>query len=434
VRAYGGKSRLSNDSLRSPADASRHDVTDAIDKACERWAHGDVDGALASCRRALALDPSSVSALANTGTIMWLNGDLAEAERLYAKAHELDPAHVGVMLNIATLRHEEGDLEQSLHWIEKAQATPGTSPEVVWRRALIELAMGDYVNGWAHYEAGLGHEGMRGKGPGFNTLPWPGTRCRRLLIWHEQGLGDTIQFVRYAKLCKERAESVVVLCPAELVSLLKRCPFIDQATDAVRAGDFDQQISVMSLPHLFKTTLDTVPAPIPYLFADEALVAAWGRRMQRGGLKVGLVWSGNVRRNQLRFQVIDRHRRLSLAAMQPWLDLAGITFYSLQKGEAAREAEGRPIVNLMDNVGDFADTAAIIANLDLVVSADTSVAHVAGAMGKPVWVLSRLDACWRWLRNRPDSPWYPTARVFGKTERESWSSVIDAVKYELARL
>jgi hypothetical protein len=427
---------LTNHSRRSPADASRNEraITDAIDKACEHWANGDVDGALASCRRALALDPSSVPALANTGTIMWLNGDLAQAERLYAKAHELDPAHVGVMLNIATLRHEEGDLEQSLHWIEKAQATPRTSPEVLWRRALIELAMGDYVNGWAHYEAGLGHEGMRGKGPGFNTLPWQGTRCRRLLIWHEQGLGDTIQFVRYAKLCKERAESVLVLCPAELVSLLKRCPFVDRASDAVRAGDFDQQISVMSLPHLFKTTLDTVPAPIPYLFADPALVAAWGRRMQRGGLRVGLVWSGNVRRNHLRFQVIDRHRRLSLGAMQPWLDLAGITFYSLQKGEAAREAEGRNIVNLMADVGDFADTAAIIANLDLVVSADTSVAHVAGAMGKPVWVLSRLDACWRWLRNRPDSPWYPTARVFGKTERESWSSVIDAVKYELTRL
>jgi hypothetical protein len=418
------------------ADASHNElaVTAAIDKACEHWANGNVDGALASCRRALALDPSSVPALANSGTIMWLNGDLAEAERLYVKAHELDPAHVGVMLNIATLRNEEGDLERSLEWIEKAEATRPRRPEVLWRRALIELAMGDYANGWAHYEAGLGHEDMRGKGPGFNTLAWQGTPCRRLLIWHEQGLGDTIQFVRYAKLCKERAESVLVLCPAELVSLLKRCPFVDDASDAVRPGDFDQQISIMSLPHRFKTTLDTVPAPIPYLFADEALAAAWGRRMLRGGLRVGLVWSGNVRRNHLRFQVIDRNRRLSLEAMQPWLDLPGITFYSLQKGEPGREAEGRNIVNLMDDVGDFADTAAIIANLDLVVSADTSVAHVAGAMGKPVWVLSRLDACWRWLRNRPDSPWYPTARVFGKTERESWRSVIDAVKHELIRL
>jgi len=418
------------------AEASRDGlaVTAAIDTACDRWAKGDVDGALASCRQALSFDPSSVPALANSGTIMWLNGDIAEAERLYARAHELDPAHVGVMLNIATLRGEEGDLERSLQWIEKAEAACPGSHEVVWRKALIELATGDYVNGWMHYEAGLGHQDMRGRDPGFDTLPWDGAPCRRLLIWHEQGLGDTVQFVRYAKLCKERAATVVVLCPTELVSLLKRCPFIDDAVDAVRAGDFDQHISIMSLPNRFKTTLDTIPAPIPYLSADEALAARWRRRMGCAGLRVGLVWSGNIRRNHLRFQVIDRNRRLSLEDMQALLELPNITYYSLQKGEAEKEAEGHDMINFMDEVSDFAETAAIIANLDLVISADTSVAHVAGAMGKPVWVLSRFDACWRWLRNRPDSPWYPTARIFGQTERGTWGNVVDAVKRDLLRL
>jgi Tfp pilus assembly protein PilF len=418
------------------AEASRNGlaVTAAIDTACDRWAKGDVDGALASCRQALSFDPSSVPALANSGTIMWLNGDIAEAERLYARAHELDPAHVGVMLNIATLRVEEGDLERSLQWIEKAEAARPGSHEVVWRKALLELATGDYVNGWTHYEAGLGHQDMRGRDPGFDTLPWDGAPCRRLLIWHEQGLGDTVQFVRYAKLCKERATTVVVLCPTELVSLLKRCPFVDDAVDAVRAGDFDQHISIMSLPNRFKTTLDTIPAPIPYLSADEALAARWRRRMGCAGLRVGLVWSGNIRRNHLRFQVIDRNRRLSLEDMQALLELPNITYYSLQKGEAEKEAEGHDMINFMDEVSDFAETAAIIANLDLVISADTSVAHVAGAMGKPVWVLSRFDACWRWLRNRPDSPWYPTARIFGQTERGTWGNVIDAVKRDLLRL
>lgn len=418
------------------AEASRNGlaVTAAIDTACDRWAKGDVDGALASCRLALSFDPSSVPALANSGTIMWLNGDIAEAERLYARAHELDPAHVGVMLNIATLRVEEGDLERSLQWIEKAEAARPGSHEVVWRKALLELATGDYVNGWTHYEAGLGHQDMRGRDPGFDTLPWDGAPCRRLLIWHEQGLGDTVQFVRYAKLCKERATTVVVLCPTELVSLLKRCPFVDDAVDAVRAGDFDQHISIMSLPNRFKTTLDTIPAPIPYLSADEALAARWRRRMGCAGLRVGLVWSGNIRRNHLRFQVIDRNRRLSLEDMQALLELPNITYYSLQKGEAEKEAEGHDMINFMDEVSDFAETAAIIANLDLVISADTSVAHVAGAMGKPVWVLSRFDACWRWLRNRPDSPWYPTARIFGQTERGTWGNVIDAVKRDLLRL
>jgi hypothetical protein len=218
------------------------------------------------------------------------------------------------------------------------------------------------------------------------------------------------------------------------VSLLRTCPAVDDAVAAVRAGDFDQHISIMSLPYRFRTTVDTIPAPIPYLFADERLAAKWRHRMRGPGLRVGLVWSGNVRKHQLRFQVIDRNRRLSVEAMQPWLDLPSITFYSLQKGESQKEAEGRNIVDWMDEVDDFADTAAIIASLDLVISADTSVAHVAGAMGKRVWVLSRLDACWRWLRNRPDSPWYPTARVFGQTERGSWRSVIDAVREELTRL
>jgi len=255
-----------------------------------------------------------------------------------------------------------------------------------------------------------------------------------LLIWHEQGFGDTVQFVRYAKLCKERADEVVVLCPTELIALIRRCPYVDAAIDAVRVRDFDQHISIMSLPPRFATRLDNVPAPIPYLFADERLTATWARRMRRERFRVGLVWAGNVRKSQLRFQVIDRARRISLQAMRPWLDLAHIDFYSLQKGEPGKETQGTNVVDFMEEVNDFADTAAIIANLDLVISVDTSVAHVAGAMGKPVWVLSRFDACWRWLRNRPDSPWYPTARVFGQTERGSWRGVIDAVAAELARL
>jgi hypothetical protein len=420
----------------SPPAMSPNDqaVARAIDAACDHWARGDVERAMASCGEALTLDPTNVAALANTGTMVWLNGNAAEAERLYLKAHQIDPTHVGVMLNIATLRNEEGELEASLRWIELAENHRPHHVDVVWRRALLELAMGDYANGWAHYEVGLGHEAIRGRAPPFAAAPWDGTRCRRLLIWHEQGLGDTIQFVRYAKLCKERAEKVIVLCPKELLALIRRCPYVDAAVEGVHRRDFDQQISIMSLPHLFRTTLGTVPAPIPYLFADEVRAARWAQRMKRGALRVGLVWSGNMRNSQLRFQVIDRTRRLSLDAMQPWLDVEGIDFYSLQKGEPGKEARGKKIIDYMDEVGDFADTAAIIANLDLVISADTSVAHLAGAMGKPVWVLSRIDACWRWLRNRPDSPWYPTARVFGQMQRGSWQNVIDAVTGELRHL
>jgi tetratricopeptide (TPR) repeat protein len=343
-------------------------VKRAIDRSCAQWAGGDIDGALASSREAVAMDPRSAAALTNIGTIMWLKGNVEEAEALYRSAHEIEPAQAGVMLNIAALRNDAGDLEDSLRWVEKAEALVPDNAEVVWRKALIELAMGDYVNGWKHYEAGQGHEAIRGRGPGFQTAPWDGTPCDRLLIWHEQGLGDTVQFVRYAKLCKEKASRVCVLCPKELIALIRTCPFVDDAVDTVARGDFDRQISIMSLPHLFGTTLETVPAPIPYLFADEVAAAAWARRIQSDKLKVGLVWAGHFRKDQLRFNIIDRNRSLSLQQMQPWLELDNVRFYSLQKGEAGLEARGRKIIDIMDEGHDFAETAAIIANLDLVIS------------------------------------------------------------------
>jgi hypothetical protein len=338
------------------------------------------------------------------------------------------------MLNIATLHNEQGEVERSLEWVDKAAAVQPSNPEVLWRKGLLELAQGDYARGWMHYEAGLGHPGMRGANPGFAGPAWDGAPCRRLLVWHEQGLGDTIQFVRYGQLCRQRAETVIVLCPAELVALLRSCPFVDAVTDKVRPGDFDQHVSIMSLPHRFGTTLDTIPAPIPYLFADAALARRWAGCVRGSGLRVGVAWSGRLRNDQPRFRVIDRDRRLPVAALEALLDVPNVAFHSLQMGEAAHEARGRGLVDPMARVRDFADTAAIIANLDLVISVDTSVAHLAGAMGKPVWVLSRLDACWRWLRNRPASPWYPTARVFGQTEQRSWTAVIDAVKRELVAL
>jgi hypothetical protein len=407
------------------------DIREALDQSRVHWEGGDAERALAYCRRALEIDPASAVALTNLGTLLWIGGDAESAEKHYLRAHALEPAHVGTILNIAALRNDAGDLDASMQWIQKAERLSPRNAEVIWRRSLIELALGDYRDGWEHYEAGLGHESLRGKGPGFTTAPWNGTPCDRLLLWHEQGFGDTMQFVRYAKLCKERASNVYVLCPKELVTLIRTCPFVDDAVESIGAADFDQQISIMSLPYLFGTTLDTIPASVPYLFADSARAAKWAIRMRTSKPKVGLVWSGNFRKTLLRASVIDRNRSVSLQLLEPWLDLDGIAFYSLQKGVPAKEAEGIKIVDLMEGVDDFAETAAIIENLDLVISVDTSVVHVAGAMGKPVWVLSRLDACWRWLRNRSDSPWYPTARVFGQAGKGDWSNVIASVRNEL---
>lgn len=408
-----------------------------VDRSSLHWRNGDLDAALRCSREALALDPRNVDALANTGTLLWIKGDREEAERFYLAAHAVDPTHVGAIVNIATLHNDAADVESALRWLDMAAALAPRNPEVVWRKGITELALGDYANGWSHYEAGLGIEGIRGRSPGFTSAPWNGERCERLLLWHEQGFGDTLQFVRYAKLCRERASKVLVLCPKELGAIVRSCPYVDGADTGIDAGGFDRQVSIMSLPHVFGTTLPTVPAPIPYLFADPADAKRWAARMPGDRLRVGLVWAGKFRSGQSRYRIIDANRSMPLAAMQPLLDIPCVDFYSLQKGlqqdEEAREARGK-LIDFMGEVDDFAQTAAIIENLDLVISVDTAVVHLAGAMGKPVWVLSRLDACWRWLRNRPDSPWYPTARVYGQTARGEWARVIERVATELAKV
>jgi hypothetical protein len=200
-------------------------------------------------------------------------------------------------------------------------------------------------------------------------------------------------------------------------------------------GDFEEYTYTMSLPHIFGTTLESVPAPIPYLSPSPEALSAWTPKFEGvKGLRVGIVWAGNPRKQEIRFRVIDAKRSIGLDCLAPLLDMP-VNFYSLQKGETEADAAKYPqIVNFMPDINDFDDTAAIIANLDLVISVDTSVVHLAGAMGKPVWLLSRKDACWRWLQNREDSPWYPSVRVYGQTEIGDWDSVIERVKQDLEKL
>jgi hypothetical protein len=211
----------------------------------------------------------------------------------------------------------------------------------------------------------------------------------------------------------------------------------------VAAGDplpaHDLHLSLMSAPDRLGTTLATVPGEIPYVAPDQALVAAWSRPLAgMSGPKVGLVWAGDPRPDDRRAHAIDRRRSMALRRLAPLLAVPGIAFVSLQKGSAAAEIgqlpdDLRPL-DPMGEVSDFADTAGLIANLDLVISVDTSVAHLAGAMGKPVWILSRFDGCWRWLSGRDDSPWYPTVRLFRQAAPGDWDPVIARVVEALAKL
>jgi len=387
-------------------------------------------------RRALAVKPDYAEALVNLGTALRDLDHLDEALECYRQALRLKPNDINTIINLGTLLQQMNRHEESVALYNDVLRVAPHAAEVKWNKSLALLALGNYREGWALYEEGIAC-GKRGAQP-FQSRHWNGNRfAGRLLIWGEQGIGDQIQFLRYAALCKELCGEVFVWARPTLAPLLKNCSYIDHVAADPGENDFDCHISMMSLPHLFGTTLENIPSAVPYLFVSDEARAKWAPKFAGvGNFKIGLVWAGNSRAGQLDAHLIDRRRSLHLSLLQPLLDLKGLRFYSLQMSDAAGQIEecglrGR-IEDFMPEVNDFLDTAAIIENLDLVISVDTSVAHLAGALGKPVWILSRYDACWRWLRNRETNPWYPTARVFGQKEAGDWEGVVEKVSQTLA--
>jgi tetratricopeptide (TPR) repeat protein len=358
----------------------------------------DFDAAVLALTRAVAIDPRSVQAHNNLGNVFWSLGKTERAGLCFERALELQPGSI----------------------------------DALWNNAIVKLALGHYKEGWRLYDEGLGYANRRG----VARVPrrWDGRPLdgQRLLIRCEQGLGDSLQFVRYAALCKDKGARVLLQCPRPLQRLLRYAPGVDVVVEDVTDQDFDWAIELMSLPLVFGTTLETVPASVPYLYADDSSRAKWAARMAgEGRPQIGLVWAGAPRENQPNAYLIDRRRSLHLSALLPLLEVEGLRFHSLQLGSPATQIEELGLQDRVEThhhlIEDYLDTAAILEQLDLVISVDTSVVHAAGALGRPVWVLSRRDACWRWLGNRPDNPWYPTARVFGQPAPGDWASVIAEV-------
>ena len=262
---------------------------------------------------------------------------------------------------------------------------------------------------------------------------------RVVLVHAEQGLGDTLQFCRYVPLVAAGSKLVLEV-QAPLRRLLSGLPGI---AAIVARGDrlppYDAHAALLSLPLLVGTRLPTIPCEIPYLAADPRDCARWRQRLGGlSGLRVGLVWAGGFRPDQPWAAAVDRRRSMALAQMAPLAAIAGVSFLSLQKGEPAGQALSPPAGMVLHDftaeLADFTDTAALIEALDLVISVDTAVAHLAGALGKPVWLLNRFDTCWRWLLDRDDSPWYPSLRQFRQPVAGDWASVMAAVSAALAAL
>lgn len=397
------------------------------------------------CRQALALLPDNAAFWSNLGNILLDMGranDAAEAQRTALK-HRPDYAEAWSNLGVAL--KDLGRLDEAEDAIRTAIRLSPDYAAAHCNLAMALMLTGRFSEGWEEYEWRWRGEGATSREwRNFPQPQWSGEAGagRTILLWAEQGLGDTIQFVRYLPAVLERGWRVVLEVPGSLLGLLGSTAGVTLVAKDQPLPPFEVHCPLLSLPRIFGTTLGTIPQAVPYLHAAPERVAHWAARLPRTPerpLAVGLVWAGNPRQANLAAHRIDRRRSIRLADLAPLAEVGNVRFVSLQKDapaalEAAAPPAGMDLVDPMPEVADFADTAAIVANLDLVISVDTSVAHLAGALGKPVWILSRFDGCWRWLLDREDSPWYPGARIFRQPRPGDWTTVIGRVRDELAAL
>lgn len=415
-----------------------------------------VEEAIAAYRKALELRPDFVDALNNLGNALRRRGRHSEAEtaflaalklrpdlaaihnnlsatlfdqgRLEAslnaarQAVKLDPNLADAHNNIGTVLLKKGEVDQALESFDQAIALRQDFPRAHLNRGMVLLLRGDYEQGWPEYAWRAKVSGAFRFRPSFNQTQWNGEdlRGRTILLHAEQGFGDTIQFARYVPLVMQRGGNVLLGVQPELRRLLAGMEGIKQIlTPDQPLPAFDVQCPLPSLPAVFQTKVETIPSNMPYLSAipDPALSLPLGN-----ALKVGLVWSGRTEAGN------DLNRPIALADLAPLAETGEVQFHSLQTGSAADQAAHRPAgMNLTswgDWLDDFTTTAALIANLDLLITVDTAVAHLAGAMGKPVWVLIPFAPDWRWMLNREDSPWYPTMKLFRQPAIGDWTTPV----------
>lgn len=393
--------------------------------------------ALEEYRQVLAAAPHDAVAYSNLGALFQAQGKFDAAETQYRMALTKDPKTVEALNNLGFLLGVQGRFDESLDHFEKALELSPSFADAHVNRALLLLQAGNYLEGWKEYEWRWESRVIGGRSrwarPRWSKADITG---RKVLLFSEQGVGDTFQFIRYAPLiARAGAEAVYVECQPEVKRLLEGVSGVTRVfAHGEQLPEFDLQAPLMSLPGIFGTTLETIPAEMPYLKAHEELVRAWRSRLDveadKGKIKVGLVWAGSAGHAN------DRARSCPLAEFAPLSRSANGVFYSLQKGDAAQQASSPPSgMKLIDPavaLSDFSDTAALIMNLDLVISVDTAAAHLAGALGKPVWVLLPFPSDWRWLRQREDSPWYPSARLFRQKRAGDWAEVFMRVAESLA--
>ena len=395
---------------------------------------GRPDAALACCDRAVSSRPDAAPAhLARAIALK----DLEQHERSLeacARAIELDPGSAEAWDKHGAALRDLGRLEEALGSHEKAIDLKPDFSLAYMHAGMICLATGDYPKGWELYEKRAGGTAAHRS----NSPRWTGNEPLEgvtLLLHSEQGLGDTIQFCRYARLAELRGARVVLSVPPKLRALLRTLsPTIQVVSETDKPPRFDLQCSLMSLPHAFQTTLESIPWSGPYLSAEPERTAHWREKLGTTGFKVGICWQGSK-------LPIDVGRSFPVLLFQQLARIAGIRLVSLQKGPGSEQLDSIPSDLRIDNFGHtldggadaFLDTAAIMESLDLVITSDTSVAHLAGALGRPTWVVLKRVPDWRWLTEGEHCPWYPSHRLFRQERLGDWPAVFDGVRNNLLR-
>ncbi|MHC4482555.1 MAG: tetratricopeptide repeat protein [Planctomycetota bacterium] len=390
-------------------------------------------------KQVVLLKPDYAEAYNNMGIALQMQGRYAEAVESCARTIRLKPDYAEAYNTMASALQMQGRHAEA---IENYRQTLRLKPDYAAAHINLGMALllsGKFAEGWNEYEWRWKTNSNTATYPRHYEMPrWDGSPSvdKRLFIQCEQGLGDNLQFVRYLPMVKARGGTVIFEVRKSLLGLLRGLPGVDELVEASfdvkPAVKFDFYASLLDLPRIFGTTLGTIPADVPYIRADPAKSEHWRSKLAGPDFKVGIVWAGKPTHKN------DLNRSSVLKYFAPLAGIPGVQLYGLQKGHAARQVEKlsdkMTVTNLAEQFDDFADTAAVIDNLDLVVSVDTAALHLAGAMGKPVWTLLPFTPDWRWMLDRQDSPWYPTMKLFRQRRPGDWDDVFHRVAEKLQTL
>jgi Tfp pilus assembly protein PilF len=429
IAFYGGRLEEAEGLIRqsidrNPNDPEAHSNLGAVLKDQEKLEEAEL-----SCRRAIALNPALPGAHTNLGNVLSRRGAFDEALACYQRALAIVPQNPRYHTNLGVCLSDLGRVDEAIACYRRAIEIEPRLPEPHWNLALALLLKGD-PRGWGEFE-------WRWHSPRFTTtrrdFPRPQWRgepvaSRTILLHAEQGLGDTIQFARLVPLVTGRGANVILECQPQLAGLLTGLRGVNRVIPGGQPlPAFDLHCPLGSLPLALRIGLDVIPGEVPYLRPDPQRINQWNARLgeSTGLLRVGLAWAGSPTLAN------DRFRSISLSQLASLANVRGVRFYSFQKGEGTEQAKtpppGMELIELGPDLHDFSDTAAAMSAMDLVISVDTAVAHLAGALGKPVWLMLPANPDWRWRLHRTDSAWYPSMRLFRQPRLGDWQSVVNEI-------